>query len=151
MISAQKLKLIHVARRELNLSEEAYREILRHHGGVDSSKELDDEGFKRVLDHMKAVGFWIKRSWEQTRPRDPGNLPTPGQLKVIEHLWQDLAEYEPAAAQIAVRRGFYEKRLHIPPIGPQTRAQANKVIESLKNRVQRALESRSQHAPLPAP
>lgn len=86
VVSPQKLKLIHVARRELELTEDAYREILRHHGGVESAKDLDDDGFKRVIDCFRALGFWIKRKWEQTRPRDPDDLPTPGQLKVIEHL-----------------------------------------------------------------
>lgn len=80
MISAQKLKLIHVARRQLELTEEAYREILRHHGRVKSSKDLDDDGFKKVINCMKALGFWVERKWEQSRPRDPGDLPTPGQL-----------------------------------------------------------------------
>jgi hypothetical protein len=47
MISGQKLKLIHVARGELDLSEEAYRQILSHHAGVQSAKDLDDGGFKK--------------------------------------------------------------------------------------------------------
>ena len=138
MISPQKLKLIHVARRELDLPEEAYREILRHHGGVKSSKDLDDEGFKRVLDCMKALGFWVKRRFEQTRPREPGALPTPGQLKVIEYSWDDLSEYVGGAEAIPFRRGFYVK-LKLAALGPQTRAQANAVIEALKQRVSREM------------
>ena len=114
--------------------------ILRHHGGVSSSKDLNDEG-KRVIDCMKALGFWVERKFEQTVPRDPGNLPTPGQLKVIEHLWHDLAEYEPGARTMPLRRGFYTERLKIPALGPQTRAEANKVIEVLKRRVQSALKT----------
>jgi hypothetical protein len=39
------------------------------------------------------------------------------------------------------RRGFYQKRLGIPALGPQTRAQANRVIEALKQRVQRAMQA----------
>jgi len=138
MISAQKLKLIHVARRELELPEEAYREILRHHGGVESSKDLDDDGFKRVIDCMKALGFWVRRSWEQTAPRDPDALPTPGQLKVIGHLWDHLSEYVGGAKAIPFRRGFYVK-LKLAALGPQTRAQANSVIEALKQRVSREM------------
>jgi len=138
MISAQKLKLIHFARRELKLPEEAYREILRHHGGVESSKDLDDDGFKRVIDCMKALGFWVRRSWEQTAPRDPDALPTPGQLKVIEHLWDDLSEYLGGAKATPFRRGFYVK-LKLAALGPQTRAQASSVIEALKQRVSREM------------
>ena len=139
MISAQKLKLIHVGRKELDLPEDAYREILRHHGGVESSKDLDDDGFKRVIDCMKALGFWVRRKFEQTRPRDPGDLPTPGQLKVIGHLWDDLGEYLEGAKHVSFQRGFYLERLKISALGPQTRTQANAVIESLKQRVSREM------------
>lgn len=141
MISKQKLALIHVGKKALGLEEAEYRELLRHHGGVESAVDLDDAGFKKVIDCMKALGFWVKRRFEQTRPRDPGDLPTPGQLKVIEHLWLDLAEYEAGAGYTAFRRGFYEQRLRISALGPQTRAQANSVIEALKQRVQRAMKA----------
>lgn len=135
MISKEKLALIHVGKKELGLTDPEYREILRHHGQVESAADLDEDGFKKVIDHMKALGFWVKRRFEQTRPRDPGDLPTPGQLKVIKHLWDDFAEYVGGAKQVPFRRGFYEQRLKIPALGPQTRAQANTVIEALKRRV----------------
>lgn len=153
-ISAQKLKLIHVARRELDLSEEAYREILRHHGAVSSSKELDDEGFKRVLDCMKALGFWVERKWEQTRPRDPGDVPTPGQLKVIEHLWHDLSEYEPGAAHTPFRRGLLYRTAEDPcprtadPISSQQRDRGAK--KARPARTQSALRP-PLNRPSPAP
>ena len=144
MISRKKIALVHVGKKELGLSEAEYREILRHHGGtvgaygntpVQSARDLDEIGFKAVIDHMKALGFWIKRNFEQTRPRDAGDLPTPDQLKVIEHLWADLTQYLDGARNINFRRGFYEKRIRINPLGPQSRAQANHVIEVLKQRV----------------
>jgi len=56
------------------------------------------------------------------------------------HLWQDLSEYEAGAAQMPFQRGFYEQRLKIPALGPQTRAQANTLIEALKRRVQSAMK-----------
>ena len=138
MISSQKLKLIHVAQRQLELPEEAYREILRHHGGVESSKDLDDDGFKRVLDCMKALGFCVRRRWEQTAPRDPGALPTPGQLKLLAHLWDDLGEYLQGVEDISFRRGFYV-RLKIPALGPQSRGEASTVIEIIKERLAREM------------
>jgi len=139
VISKEKLALIHVGKKQLDLSDPEYREILRHHGGVASAADLDDEGFKRVVDCMKALGFWVKRAWEPSRARDPGALPTVGQLRVIKHLWDDLSEYVPEADQAAYQRGFYAKALKLPTLGPQTRAQANTVIEVLKQRVQREM------------
>jgi phage gp16-like protein len=139
MISAQKLKLIHVARRELELTAEAYHEILRHHGGVETAKQLDDDSFKRVIDCMKALGFWVRRAYVQDKPRDPGALPTIAQMKVIGHLWADLSEYLAGANLTQYQRGFYAKALKLPGLGPQTRTQANKVIEILKQRLQREM------------
>jgi hypothetical protein len=78
--------------KKLGLGETEYREILRHHGGVESSKDLDDDRFERVIDCMKGLGFWVQRKFEQDKPRDSGDLPTVGQMKVIAHLWSDLSE-----------------------------------------------------------
>lgn len=150
MISRAKIALLHVAKAQLGWSDDLYREILRHHAGVDSSRDLDDAGFKRVLDHAKALGFWVRREWHPTRMRDARELPTPDQLKVIEHLRLDLAEYLPEILQSPFWRGFLVKRLGCPAIGPQTRAQANRVIETLKQRVDRAMRARRKINPIEA-
>jgi hypothetical protein len=130
--SATDLRVHHVAKKDLGWSDEVYR-------GVTSAKGLDEEGFDRVIKHAKALGFWIKRKFEQERPRDAGDLPTPAQLKVIEHLKTDLAEYVPGMMQTKFWRGFLQKRVGISGLGPQTRAQANHLIEVLKQRVEREM------------
>lgn len=141
MISKEKKALLHVGKTQLELTDAEYRHVLKEHTGMTSSADPDfsDADFKKVIDHFKALGFWVKRNWDQGRPRDAGDLPTPDQLRVIEHLWNDLAAYVPGAFSRAFRQGFYGKRLHISPLGPQTRAQANAAIEALKNRVQREM------------
>jgi hypothetical protein len=63
-------------------------------------------------------------------------------MKVIKHLWEDLSEYLAGAKHAPFQRAFYKQALQIPAIGPQTRAQANKVIEVLKQRVQRELNKK---------
>jgi hypothetical protein len=80
-----------------------------------------------------------QRAYEQDKPRDPGDLPTLGQMKVIAHLWSDLSEYLAGAKYAPFQRAFYKEALQIPALGPQTRAEANRVIEVLKQRVQREL------------
>lgn len=149
-ISKDKIALIHVAKKELGWSDEVYRHVLKDHGGVTSSKDLDESGFDRVIKHAKAMGFWIKRGWKPERPRDAGDLPTPGQLEVIEHLWKDFAEFQEAAFSRKFRQGFYVKVLHISPMGPQTRGVANRVIEVLKKRVKQATEKHVREHPDPA-
>ena len=113
--------------------------MLRDHGGVESAKDLDEPGAKKVIDHMKAMGFWIKRNFEQKRPRDAGGMITKPQMDVIDHLWSDLADYIPQAHMVKFRQGFHNRVVKCA--WPQTRAQANAVIEALKTRVQRAMES----------
>jgi len=131
MISKQKLALIHVGKKELGWSEEVYRHVLRDHGGVDSARDLDKAGAKRVIDHTKAMGFWIKRNFEQQRPRSAGATITPDQLKVIDHLWHDLAEFIPGARTHAKLPNRLLGARHQTP-WPQTRAQANALTEALK-------------------
>jgi len=106
MVSREKIALIHVAKKELKWSDEVYRHVLKDHGGVESSKDLDERGFDRVMKHAKAMGFWVKRNWKQERPRDAGDLPTPGQLDVIQHLWADLAEFHAGALSRKFQSGL---------------------------------------------
>lgn len=56
----REIKLIHVARRELGIDEETYRAMLQTVVGVKSSSDLDWQGRKKVLDHLKAKGFKVK-------------------------------------------------------------------------------------------
>ena len=59
MMLREKIALIHVAKKDLKWSDEVYRHVLKNHGGVASSKDLDESGFDRVLKHAKAMGFWV--------------------------------------------------------------------------------------------
>jgi hypothetical protein len=143
LISRQKIKLLHLAKRELGWSDDLYRQVLRDHGGVASSLDLDDEGFRRVIDHAKALGFWVQRRRKLETFRDASDLPTVAQLKIIEHLRHDLCVYVPGLRHANFWRGFLVKRLGVPALGPQTRAQANRVIEALKQRLGRAMRAQS--------
>ena len=137
MISREMSAMIHIAKKDLKLSEERYREILREQGGVESSKDLGGDGVARVMNCFVAMGFKKRRkaSAYQPPPRNANDLPTPEQLFKIRHLWTGLAEYIPRALARDFQSGFYAKILRISRLGPQTRAQANTVIEVLKKRV----------------
>jgi hypothetical protein len=58
---------------------------------------------------------------------------------VIDHLWRDLSEYIPGARMQNLRTGFASRVIKRPC--PQTRAQANALIEGLKQRVHRAMSA----------
>jgi len=59
-IRDREIKLIHVAKRELQLDDDTYRAMLFSIARVRSAKDLDWTGRKKVLDHMKARGFKVK-------------------------------------------------------------------------------------------
>lgn len=51
------IKLIHIAKAQLGLDEEAYRELLQDVAGVGSSKDLDLQGFRKVMAELERLGF----------------------------------------------------------------------------------------------
>jgi phage gp16-like protein len=65
------LSRIHIAKKQLGLSEEEYRAILLGHGGASSSKDLDHAGRQRVLDYLKFRGFKPLASAKPKRPSRP--------------------------------------------------------------------------------
>lgn len=79
--------LIHVARKQLALADADYRAILRAEAGVDSSRDLDADGFQSVLRQFKRLGF------KQRGARSLGwraGMASPAQVAYIRKLW---AEY----------------------------------------------------------
>jgi phage gp16-like protein len=61
MITAAQNRLLHVARRQLGLSEEVYRDLLaRFGGGAASAKDLNREQFGELMDYLGTCGFKSK-------------------------------------------------------------------------------------------
>ncbi len=56
-IGRKKKALIHIAKDDLHLDEESYREILKGVAGVESSTRLTKEGFERVMKRFQEMGF----------------------------------------------------------------------------------------------
>lgn len=56
-ITKAQSRLLHVAVRQLGLSDERYRDILERIAGVRSSKELDGESLDAVLRFFRKLGF----------------------------------------------------------------------------------------------
>jgi hypothetical protein len=56
-IGRKKKALIHIAKNDLHLDEESYRQILKGVAGVESSTRLTREGFERVMKRFQEMGF----------------------------------------------------------------------------------------------
>ena len=53
-----KLALIHVAKREVGLSEDRYRDLLAGAAGLSSAREIErEEQFRAIMNAFKALGF----------------------------------------------------------------------------------------------
>jgi hypothetical protein len=56
-IGRKKKALVHIAKEDLHLDEESYRQILKGVAGVESSAQLTKEGFEKVMRRFQEMGF----------------------------------------------------------------------------------------------
>lgn len=80
------IQLIHVAKTQLRLDDELYREVLESCTGKTSSKQLTIPQLEAVLNRMKQLGFNVE-SKDKTGVK---NLADDAQSKLIRHLWLQL-------------------------------------------------------------
>lgn len=66
------LAQIHIAKKQLGMDDDAYRDMLFAVARVRSAKQLDHVGRAKVLDHLKRCGF---RGASSTRPKRPTPAP----------------------------------------------------------------------------
>jgi phage gp16-like protein len=66
------LAKIHIAKKNLGLSDDVYREMLFNIAGVESAKDLDEKGRKKILKHLSACGF---RSYHKSAKASGMHLP----------------------------------------------------------------------------
>lgn len=79
------ITLIQIARRQLCLTDEDYRAILRGQAGVESSKKLDVLGRARVLAHLTKLGF--KPTAKPGSPKRPNRpKPSPDRLPMVRRI-----------------------------------------------------------------
>ncbi len=84
-----KLAVVHVAKARLRLDEADYRALLARAAGVESSRDLDDAGFARVMDEFARLGFVSDAARKNLGRRHP-LMASSGQVKKLRQLW---AEY----------------------------------------------------------
>lgn len=116
-IDKKKLALIHIIKKELNLSDEQYRGILQENAGVSSAKDLDEEKFRKLMN------YFVRSKYYQV---NQGGL-TIRQKLYIKYLAREIGWEE------AHINNFIHKYYHEANIDILTKKEAIKVIESLKN------------------
>jgi len=56
-IGRKKKAVVHIAKENLHLDDESYRQILKGVAGVESSAQLTTEGFEKVMNRFQEMGF----------------------------------------------------------------------------------------------
>lgn len=137
----EKSRLLHLARRQLDLDEATYRDLLERVAGVRSSRDLDREGFDVVMAELARLGF-RSTSPIAPLPSRPG-MATPGQTSKIRALWLDVTD------GTGTDRGlghWLEKQFQVSDLRFLDRATAPKVITGLLGWQSRKLKARSSPA-----
>lgn len=126
VISNEQKAILHIAKQQLSLNREMYEAILYGAAGVRSSVDLDNAGFDKVMSRLEELGFENRAKKKPARRRSrPQDGITPAQQQLIRELYQELG-WDDVARHV----GFNKHQVKKP--WPQTRAEANKVIEGLK-------------------
>lgn len=132
--------LIHVARRELHLEDDEYRALLNEAAGVTSSAQLDQDGFTKVLERFKAIGF-VHRPGPNTAPMWPpkprfGSRPgmaTEAQIQLMLRLW---STWSPGADERALDH-WMERSYGVTSVRFATVYVAQQAIDGLRAMVAR--------------
>lgn len=86
------LAIIHIAKKQLGLSEDDYRAMLQSYGGASSSAKLDHAGRQRVLAYLDGIGFKPKASTTTKRPARP--IPSADALPLVRRIRAQLISLE---------------------------------------------------------
>lgn len=125
-ITPEQVKLIHVAKAQTGMSEEAYRQVLRDEG-VLSSKDLTDKGFEQVMRLFAVAGFLHQPKHPRIGGRRPG-MATQAQIDLIHQLWRSVAA-DPSESAL---NHWLHSKFQIDNVRFVTADKVTKVIAGLK-------------------
>lgn len=127
MITDQQRKLIHHARRRLNMTDPDYRAMLKRVAGVASSNDLNDTSFTAIMEELGRLGFDTVQKAPQYGER--GGMATPRQLDKIRSLWRQWAGSEDESGLTT----HLERKFKVSSLRFLDLKTASKVIYALEN------------------
>lgn len=131
------IQLIHIAKSQLKLDDDVYRDILQSTTAKTSTKDMTLQQLESVLDRFKQLGF--KTESKKTPGANVKNLASDDQSKLIRRLWLLLHE----AGQVRnsseqALAAFIQRQIGVSALQFLSTDSASKVIENLKNWCKRA-------------
>lgn len=124
-LDRKKLAVIHIVKKELGLSDDDYRDILERETGVRSAKELDQQGFYRLMRYFTGSGYYRLNQHGLTFR----------QKAYINHLVEEIGWDE------GHFNNFLMKYFKRPSVMKLSKKEASKVIEALKSMRKRSAHS----------
>lgn len=119
-IDHKKLALIHIVKKDLALTDEAYRDMLQAAAGVQSARDLDEGGFQKLMRFFARSGYYRVNPQRMTYR----------QKLFIQHLVADLGWEDNHL------RNFMDKYFHKTAMLALSKQEASHLIEALKNVLQ---------------
>jgi hypothetical protein len=133
-----KLSLIHLAKKETGITDEAYRLLLEGAAGMSSAAELEyEDQFNAVMKAFETLGFtsWKKQGKTTSRPRWPDTWGcTRDQRAKIEVMWKTCARNKSDKAL----RAFVKRIAHVDSPSFLRPPLARKVILALADMMEKA-------------
>lgn len=121
------LARVHIARKELALTEDSYRSVLQRITGHESAGKCSDEELDRVLTEFRRLG------WTPKLKRPASNV---GHVRKIYAIWGDVKPLLEDGSEAALR-GFCKRQTGVEQPEWLTTAQATAVIHGLNGWLER--------------
>lgn len=138
VMTQKQFALLHVAKRELEIADAEFRQILCNYGGgVVSPCNLDQRGFDRLLVYFEALGFVPSKRKPRPVPQSGfghrRGMATPAQVELIRGLWHD---WNGSDDEAALGR-WLEKSYGVSALRFLKQNEAGKAITGLRAMVRR--------------
>ena len=131
-LSADKIALIHVARRRLDMQDDDYRTMLLRVAGVESARDLGMAGFRQMMDAFAMLGFQSDSAARNFGRRE--GMAGAGHVAAIRRLW---GEYTDGEGTDATLGKWLERTWGVSALRFVTAEKAPKVVAVLKGMVNR--------------
>ncbi|MDA0692346.1 MAG: regulatory protein GemA [Nitrospinae bacterium] len=125
MPTRNQLARVHIAKKELKLTDSLYRDFLELWFGKRSSKNFTSDEIEALLTHFKGLG------WEQFRsaPQNP-LLASPAQLYKIQKLWMTGPGVR--VKTLAALKHFLSHHFHISSLAAVKAAQVGSIFGAIR-------------------
>jgi phage gp16-like protein len=127
------LAMVHIAKKDLGLDDDTYRDVLRRVTGASSSKALSEHELERVVAEFRRKGWTPKTRTKSSKPA----------IRLIWALWREMRRSRVHDGDAAALRTFVHRMTGVSDPEWLAPEQATTVIEALKQWRSRATRERA--------